>query len=276
MNMALSSKQIGSDTRDAPHGHGPFSSELNDLAARLATMGGLAESQLARAIDALESRDIEAAEYVVGNDAAIDDAETDINARAMKMLTLYAPVAGDLREIVAALKISTNVERIGDYSVNIAKRSVIINGTPQISTVGGVIELGRLVQRFVQNAFDAYAERSLSRADAVWRGDSEIDALHSSVFQELLSDMLVDSDQVLTCTHLMFVIKNLERIGDHAANIAETIQFLIAGVTPTEKSHSPSAGAEIDTQSKKPQGDISSAPRETNETPIQTNAGESR
>ncbi len=274
--MAFTSKQTGSEARSGSHGHGPFSSELNDLAARLATMGGLAESQLARAIDALETRDIEAAEYVVGNDVAIDDAETDINARAMKMLTLYAPVAGDLREIVAALKISTNIERIGDYSVNIAKRSVIINGMPQISTVGGVIELGRLVQRFVQNAFDAYAERSLSKADAVWRGDSEIDALHSSVFQDLLSDMLVDSDQVLTCTHLMFVIKNLERIGDHAANIAETIQFLVAGVAPTERFSSPSADADIDPQTEKVKGTISSAPGKIKETPTEIDVGESQ
>lgn len=224
--------------RASEEAHGGRSSIAADLAAltdRLAAMGGLAETQLSAAIDALATRDTEGAEKVVAGDEAIDTIETEINGRAMRLLTLHAPVAADLREIVAALKISANIERIGDYAANVAKRSVIVNGLPPVLAAGGVIELGRLVRQYVQKAFDAYAERSIAKAEAVWRGDADIDALHTSVFQDLLSDMLMESDHVIACTHLMFAIKNLERIGDHATNIAETIQFLVMGTTIAER-----------------------------------------
>jgi len=217
------------------HGSRPIATELATLSGRLGAMGGLAEAQLAAAVEALAMRDSDAAARVIASDAAVDELETEVNARAMRLLTLHAPVAADLREIVGALKISANVERIGDYAANVAKRSLIVNEYPAVPALGGVIELGRLVRQYVQNAFDAYAERDIAKADAVWRGDAEIDALHTSVFQNLLSDMLVESDHVLACTHLMFVIKNFERIGDHATNIAETIQFLVAGTQVVEK-----------------------------------------
>ncbi len=212
-----------------------MAAELGVLSGRLAAMGGLAEAQLTAAVEALATRDVDLAERVVVQDEAIDDIETEINARAMRLLTLHAPVAADLREIVGALKISANVERIGDYAANVAKRSVIVSGLPQVGAVSGVIELGRLVRQYVQMAFDAYADRDIAKAETVWRGDADIDALHTSVFQTLLSDMLVESDHVLPCTHLLFAIKNLERIGDHATNIAETIQFLVMGTHLAEK-----------------------------------------
>lgn len=212
-----------------------IAAELSVLSGRLAAMGGLAEAQLTAAVEALATRDLDLAERVIGQDEAIDEIETEINERAMRLLTLHAPVAADLREIVGALKISANVERIGDYAASVAKRSVIVSGFPPVGAVSGVIELGRLVRQYVQNAFDAYAERDIDKAEAVWRGDADIDALHTSVFQNLLSDMLVESDHVLPCTHLLFVIKNLERIGDHATNIAETIQFLVMGTRMAEK-----------------------------------------
>ncbi|MCB2107060.1 MAG: phosphate signaling complex protein PhoU [Rhodobacteraceae bacterium] len=211
------------------------SAELRELSAKLSAMSGLAEAQLTAAIDALAARDTELAERVVAGDAAIDDLETDINARAMGMLTRHAPVAADLREIVAALKISSNIERIGDYAANIAKRAVIVNGYGQVPAATGVIELGHLVRQYTQTVFDAYVERNVAKAESVWRGDAEIDALHTSVFQDLLSDMLVEHDYVLPCTHLLFCIKNLERIGDHATNVAETIQFLVAGTQLAER-----------------------------------------
>jgi len=218
-----------------PHGSRSIGAELAVLSDRLAAMGGLAEAQLAAVINALAARDSDAAERIVADDAVIDDLETEINSRAMRLLTLHAPVAADLREIVGALKMSANVERIGDYAANVAKRCVIVNGYPPVPAVGGVIELGRLVRQFVQNTFDAYVERDIAKAEAVWRGDADVDALHTSVFQDLLSDMLVEPDHVLACTHLLFAIKNFERIGDHATNIAETIQFLVAGTQLAEK-----------------------------------------
>jgi phosphate transport system protein len=217
------------------HGSRQIGPELAQLAGRIAAMGGLAEAQLATAVEALAARDAEAAQRVINDDEALDTLETEVNARAMKLLTLHAPVSADLREIVGALKISANVERIGDYAANVAKRSIITNSYPPVPALGGVIELGRLVRLYVQNTFDAYAERNIATAEAVWRGDADIDALHTSVFQELMSDMLIESDHVLACTHLLFVIKNFERVGDHATNIAETIQFLVAGTPMAEK-----------------------------------------
>ncbi|MEQ9448347.1 MAG: PhoU domain-containing protein, partial [Rhodospirillaceae bacterium] len=157
--MGVIDQESASKTFEESHGRRIISAELTDLTGRLAAMGGLAETQLTAAIDALATRDPEAAEKVVARDEAIDEIETEVNARAMKLLTLYAPVAADLREIVAALKISSNVERIGDYAANVAKRSVIVSGLPQVPAVNGVIELGRLVRQYVQNALDAYAER---------------------------------------------------------------------------------------------------------------------
>lgn len=232
-----------------PHGNRSIGTELAVLSGRLAVMGGLAEAQLAAAVEALANRDPEAAQRVIAGDDAIDELETEINGRAMRLLTLHAPVAADLREIVGALKISANLERIGDYAANVAKRSVIVDGFPPVPPVAGVIELGRLVRQYVQNTLDAYSERDIAKAEAVWRGDADIDALHTSVFQDLLSAMLIESDQVLSCTHLMFAIKNFERIGDHATNIAETIQFLVAGMQIAEKrpKHSTTPGGVVDT-----------------------------
>ena len=127
--------------------------DLRALSKQLTEMSGLAEAQLAAAIEALETRDVELAASVIAGDADIDDVETQINARAMAILTRHAPVAVDLREIVAALKISSNIERIGDYSANIAKRTIIINGFPPVAALVGVIEMGRFVRKYVQTAF---------------------------------------------------------------------------------------------------------------------------
>ncbi len=212
-----------------------IAAELRALSKRLTEMSGLAESQLALAVEALEHRDVELAAKIIARDTEIDDIEIEVNAQAMALLTRHAPVAADLREIVAALKISSNVERIGDYVANVAKRTIVIQNFSSAPAVAGVIEMGRLVRMYVQNVFDAYSERDLAKAEAVWRGDADIDALHTSVFQELLSDMLSDPDHVPTCTHLLFCIKSLERIGDHATNIAETIQFLVAGKALVER-----------------------------------------
>lgn len=233
--MGTIDKDLQVHAASEPHGNRSIAAELGVLSGRLAAMGGLAEAQLAAAVEALATRDSEAAAKVIVGDEAVDELETEVNSRAMRLLTLHAPVAADLREIVGALKISANVERIGDYAANVAKRCVIVNEYPAVPALGGVIELGHLVRHYVQNTFDAYAERDINKAEAVWRGDADIDALHTSVFQNLLSDMLMESDHVLACTHLMFVIKNFERIGDHATNIAETIQFLVAGTPIIEK-----------------------------------------
>lgn len=206
-----------------------FSEELQTLSNRITVMGGVAEAQLAAAISAIENRDADLAAQVVDGDGELDDMETDINAFVVRLLALRQPVAADLRRIVGALKISTNIERIGDYAANVAKRSQIVNQFPQVRPVAGVIEMGRLVRSNVQAVFDAYVEQNVEKANGVWREDKLVDELHTSVFQELMTLMLEEPDTVPACTHLLFIIKNLERIGDHATNIAETIQFLVAG-----------------------------------------------
>lgn len=206
-----------------------FSEELQTLSNRITVMGGVAEAQLDSAITAIEHRDSERAAQVVSGDAELDDMETDINAFVVRLLALRQPVAADLRRIVGALKISSNIERIGDYAANVAKRSQIVNQFPQVRPVAGVIQMGRLVRSNVQAVFDAYVEQNLEKAQGVWRGDAAIDEMHTSVFQDLMTLMLEEPDTVPACTHLLFMIKNLERIGDHATNIAETIQFLVAG-----------------------------------------------
>jgi phosphate transport system protein len=233
--MSTHDKDRPRHTAREPNGNHSLAAELALLSGRLGVMGGLAEAQLEAALDALTTRDTEGAAMVVAGDEAVDDLETEVNSCALRLLTLYAPVAADLREIVAALKISAGIERIGDYAVNVAKRSMIVNEYPAALALGGVTELGHLVRQYVQNTFDAYAERDISKAEAVWRCYADIESLHTSVFHNLLSYMLVEADHILTCTHLLFVIKNLERIGDQATNIAETIQFLVAGTNMTYK-----------------------------------------
>ena len=206
-----------------------FSEELQTLSKRIAIMGGVAEAQLASCIIAVESRDSELAAKVIDADKALDDMETDINAFTVRVLALRQPMASDLRHVVGALKISSNIERIGDYAANVAKRSQIVNQFPQVRPVAGVIEMGKLVRQNMQDVLDAYIEHNVEKAEAVANNDRAVDDLHTSVFQELLTLMLEDSETVPACTHLLFMIKNMERIGDHATSIAETIQFLVAG-----------------------------------------------
>ncbi len=225
-----------------------FSEELQTLSNRIAVMGGVAEAQLASAITAIESRDSELAVRVVDGDSELDDMETDINAFVVRLLALRQPVAADLRHIVGALKISSNIERIGDYAANVAKRTQIVNQFPQVRPVGGVIEMARLVRGNVQAVFDAYVQQNVEKAHDVWRGDEAVDEMHTSVFQELMTLMLEEPDTVPACTHLLFMIKNLERVGDHATNIAETIQFLVAGKPISAERPKKSSAAEAHEQ----------------------------
>ena len=206
-----------------------FSEELRRLNTLLTQMGGVAEAQVETAVRAVAKRDAVLAASVVQSDARLDDYERDIDAEAIRMLALRQPMGGDLREIVSALKISADLERIGDYAANIAKRAMVLAQVPPVRPAGGIPRMGRMVQEIMNEVLDAFIDRDVTKAIAVWRRDEELDDLYTSLFREVLTYMMEDPRNITPCTHLLFIAKNLERIGDHATNIAETIHFLVVG-----------------------------------------------
>jgi len=210
-----------------------FDEELNGLSQALTRMGGLAETQLATAVEALTRRDTDLAEHVVHGDAAIDAIEEDLDERAMRLLALRQPVATDLREVIAALKISSDLERIGDYAANVAKRVIALNRIPPIPPAKTVPRMARLAQNIIKDTLDAYGARDAERAIDVWHRDEEIDEMYTGLFRELLTYMMEDPRNITASTHLLFIAKNIERIGDHATNVAETIHYLVTGARMT-------------------------------------------
>jgi len=212
-----------------------FDEDLKRLDNIIAQMGGLAESQLADAIEAMVRRDSTLAERVIASDRRIDTLEQEVDDLAVKMLALRQPFAEDLRVVITALKTSGIVERIGDYAKNIAKRSVAISQTPPIGPTKTIARMGAQVQAMIKNVLDAYVARDAVKAELVRDSDSEVDLLHTSLFREILTYMMEDPRNISSCTHLLFVAKNIERIGDHATNIAENVHFLVHGNMPSEK-----------------------------------------
>ncbi|MEM6490318.1 MAG: phosphate signaling complex protein PhoU [Pseudomonadota bacterium] len=213
----------------ADHIVGAFDSDLRSLRDGVAEMGGLAEAQLAGAIDAIARRDTDLAQTTRASDARIDALEQEINAAVVRLLALRQPMAVDLREIVAALKIASDLERIGDYAANVAKRTEILAESPPVQPARSIPFMGEVAQRMVHDALDAFADRDPEKALMVWRSDEELDAIYTSLFRELLTYMMEDPRTITPCTHLLFVAKNFERIGDHATNIAETLHYAVSG-----------------------------------------------
>ena len=213
-----------------------FDADLNRLDNMIAEMGGLAESQLTRSIEALCKRDVAAAERIVPADKRIDDLEEEIYEFTVKLLALRQPMADDLRIVISAIKISSLIERIGDYAKNISKRTIIIHKSPALSgALNTVSRMGNLVQGMIKNALDAYIARDADKADDVRARDREVDLLHTSLFRELLTYMMEDPRNITPCTHLLFVAKNIERIGDHTTGIAEQVQFMVHGKMPADE-----------------------------------------
>lgn len=220
-----------------------FDQELDLLKRTIVQMGGLAERQLESAIHSVMRRDAGLASRVVQADAQLDDYEHDIDNDAVRMLALRQPLAQDLREIVSALKIASDLERIGDYAANVAKRAIALAQVPVVRPVHTIPRMGRLVQQIIKEVLDAYADRDLDRALSAWSQDEEVDDLYTSLFRETLTYMMEDPRNITPCTHLLFIAKNIERMGDHATNVAETIHFLIEGkplVEPRPKGDSSS------------------------------------
>lgn len=207
-----------------------YDAEFERLDEMIAQMGGLAEHGLGHAFDALERRDPQLAEQVIESDAKIDQLEREIDAHVITMIARRQPMADDLRHVMAALKITTDLERIGDLGKNIAKRALAIAGEqhpkPLITGLHHMIELAL---RQLKDVLDAYSEHNADRALAVWREDKRLDELYNSLFRELLTYMMEDPRNIGISTHLLFGAKNVERVGDHTTNIAETIHFLVRG-----------------------------------------------
>ena len=214
-----------------------FSEELSVLGQKIATMGGLAERQLTMAVEAIEKRDLALAERAVHADAEIDALEHDIESQAILMIARRQPVASDLREIIVAVKISTDLERVGDLAKNIARRAErIIEHHPRRAIVG-FVRMAHAAMQQIKDVLDAYSTRNTEQALVVWRNDEEIDAIYNSLFRELLTYMMEDPRNIGSCTHLLFGAKNIERVGDHATNIAENVYYLVTGEPLTDTRH---------------------------------------
>jgi phosphate transport system protein len=206
-----------------------YDEDLAQLKTMLAQMGGLVEQQLDDAIDALQRRDTALADRVIQNDEKVDSIEHQIEEKAILTIAKRQPVARDLREIMVAIRVSSDLERIGDLAKNTAKRTHAISEALPRRLMTGVTRMGRLAQEELHNILDAYAKGDAAKALDVWRSDEDLDALYNSIFRELLTYMMEDPRNISICTHLLFGAKNMERIGDHATNIAENIHYLVHG-----------------------------------------------
>ncbi|MDJ0950013.1 MAG: phosphate signaling complex protein PhoU [Alphaproteobacteria bacterium] len=215
----------------AKHQHivSSYDDELRHLNETVARMGGIAETELASAVEAVVKRDRALAEKVIESDADVDALEQEIDQCCLRLFALRQPVADDLREIIAALKISSDLERIGDYGKNIGKRAIALSHTPPIKPQFAIPRMARMAQGMIKDILDAYVQRDADKAHDVWERDEELDEMYNSLFRELLTYMMEDPRSISACTHLLFIAKNIERVGDHATNIGEIIHFLVHG-----------------------------------------------
>src|SRR3954470_8512407 len=213
-----------------------FDSDLQELTRRVAEMGGLVERMIVESVDALVRRDAALGKNVVAADVEVDALQRVIEERAVLTIARRQPMAVDLREIVSAMRVAIDLERIGDLAKNMGKRVIALESDfHPLKLIRGLEHMTDLVQGQVKAVLDAYAARDLPSAMAVWKGDEEIDAICTSLFRELLTYMMEDPRNISLCIHLMFCAKNIERIGDHATNIAETVYYMIEGRPITDQ-----------------------------------------
>ena len=207
-----------------------FENELREINRKVAEMGGLAEKSVVDSIDALIKRDTILAQRVIGADTRLDQLQREIEEDAITLIAKRQPLAVDLREVVSAIRISNDLERVGDLAKNTAKRVLALKGEYQATALlRGVEHMSEIVLEQLKEVLDAFGARDASRAMAVWKRDGAVDDLYTSLFRELLTYMMEDPRQITMCTHLLFAAKNVERIGDHATNIAENIHYLVSG-----------------------------------------------
>jgi phosphate transport system protein len=207
-----------------------FDEELERLNATINEMGGLTESQLSKALTAVRELDTAIAEEVIVGDARVDALDNAVQEQTVKLLALRQPMAVDLRVILSSIKIAAALERIADYAKNTAKRSIVLaQSNAPASAVTGIDRLGRLVRTALKDVLDAFADDDVAKARDVWERDEEIDQVYTGLFRELLTYMMEDPRTITSCTHLLFMAKNIERAGDHVTNIAELVSFRNTG-----------------------------------------------
>ena len=206
-----------------------FDTDIDELVNTISEMGGVAESQVADALAALTRRDAEAAERVITVDARLDALEEKVDQMSVHLFAKRQPMAQDLRLIAMSLKISNDLERIGDYAASVAKRAKRLEPGLQLNAIGSLGRMGAMVQEMLTDVLDAYIERDDRQAMSVWHRDAEVDDFYDSLFRELITYVLEDPRTTSACIDLLFVAKNLERIGDHATNIAERIHYVMHG-----------------------------------------------
>jgi phosphate transport system protein len=213
----------------AEHTVKAFTEELEGIAQEVARMGGLAEIAVNDSIAAVARRDTDLAQSVIQRDPKIDAGQREVERRAVKLFALRQPMASDLRVVLTAWRIASELERVGDLAKNIAKRALILNQSEPIQLTKSVERMGKISSAHLKRVLDAYANNDLQGAMSVWHADDNIDAHYNSLFRELLTYMMEDPRTISSCAHLLFIAKNLERIGDHGTNIAEYIHFLVTG-----------------------------------------------
>lgn len=212
-----------------------FDRDLEGIQAQIMKMGGLVEVAIHNAAKALESRDMELARQVRENDKVIDGLEEQINDSAAMVIALRAPTAIDLRMLLSVLKISGNLERIGDYSKNMAKRTQVLEQMSQVNgSAAALRRMAREVERMLKDVLDAYVQRDAELALAVIDRDQEVDQMYNTLFREFLTFMMEDARNITPCMHLHFIAKNTERMGDHVTAIAEQVVYLVTGEKPDE------------------------------------------
>ena len=219
----------------AAHTVKSFDEDIAQLRAVITRMGGLCESQIAESVDALMSRNAEAAQIIIENDKRLDALEAEAEALAVRIIALRAPLAVDLREIVSSLKIAGVLERIGDYAKNIAKRSAVVAQSQPVGPAVIIPEMARLVVEIIHDTLDAFVDRDPVKALALLQRDQQVDEYYNSLFRALLTFMMENPHYITPSTHLLFVAKNLERIGDHATSVAEMVYYSVTGQRPAER-----------------------------------------
>jgi phosphate transport system protein len=206
-----------------------YDQELKRLQNMMTEMGGIVENQVALAAEAIMQRDTAAATRAVEEDLRVDALEHAVEQFVIRMLALRQPMASDLRQIVAALKITGDLERIGDYAANVAKRSIVLGQFQLPYSLAGLAHMAHLVQEQLKSIIDAMGTGDAEKAVEVWRSDRVVDDIYNALFRELITYMMEDPRNITPCTHLLFIAKNLERIGDHATNVAETVYYAVKG-----------------------------------------------
>lgn len=221
-----------------------FDEDLGQLRALISEMGGRAEAAITGSLEALVNRDLESAALIVEGDRKIDELEAEIERRVVRLIALRAPMADDLREVLAALKIAGVVERMGDYAKNIAKRAPLLQDARGMEAMSVLPEMGKVATEMVRNVLDAFVLRDADAAVAVSARDRAVDDFYNSLFRTLLTHMMENPQNITASTHLLFIAKNIERIGDHATNVAEMVYFAATGQQMAEraKGEDPLAG----------------------------------